>query len=234
MSTSLTDTDEYRTFCAKAATDRATFQTFRRADEYEHIVRVNAEHGQRYLAKLKLHEQPVEAASTVGDPRMYPFPGYSVPLDPVMIRYYFDRQEIWRYHGPTFGRRILEIGGGFGGLAHLLYGHCVAYAIRDLPEPRMLQDAYLAVYGDRVADADPAATYDLVVSTFAYSELKPEVQYEYAADYLREIPRGYMVCNFLTDSLTPDELLNLIPGGRFEEENPRTHEANRVLVWGDK
>ena len=109
MSSSLTDTEEYRSFCARAALDPAVFQTFRRAREYEHIVHVGVEDGGRYLARLE--QPPVEAADTTGDPRMNVYPGYAVPLDPVLVRYHHDRQELRRLFGdlagiPTFRSRL--------------------------------------------------------------------------------------------------------------------------------
>jgi hypothetical protein len=236
VSTSLTDTVEYRDFCRRAATDPATFQTFRRQPEYEHVVRVGEDDGGRYLRRLT--DVPVDAASTIGDPRMYDYPGASVPLDPVMVRYYHDRQEIRRWFGSTTEMDVLEIGGGFGGLARLLAPETSIYDIRDLSEARMLQDAYLERFGLTVGDAVAGHPYDLVVSTFAFSELTRETMSNYEAHYLRHCLRGWMICNFLAvEQVYEDEMLELVqrwhPLARWEPETPETHPANRVMVWGD-
>jgi len=236
MTSSLTDTEEYRSFCARAALDPAVFQTFRRQREYEHVVYVGQDDGGRYLARLDLLDL-VEAASTIGDPRMVDYPTSPVPLDPVMVRYYHDRQEIRRYFGDLSGMSVLEIGGGFGGLARLLAPEVRSYAICDLPEVRALQDAYLRRCPGRpsVHEPRPGHPYHLIVSTFAFSELRPATQYRYMIDYVRHAKRCWMICNFLTDSLGPDQLLPLMPeGARWEPETPETHVSNRVLVWGDK
>lgn len=234
MSTSLTDTFEYRAFCAAAAGDDTVFQTFRRQPEYEHIVRVSPEDGGRYLARLD--EPPVAAADTTGDPRMHSYPGYGVPLDPVLVRYHHDRQEIRRHFGDLDGLSVLEIGGGFGGLARLLIPEVGSYAICDLPEVRRLQDRYLARFGDQVDDACPYLGYDLVVSTFAFSELGRSTMLDYADEYLYGCPSGWMICNFLAvEQVYADEMIALMPAGaRFEPETPETHVANRVIVWGDR
>jgi len=230
--TSWTDIPEYREFCELAATDPDTFAAFRRQPEYHHIVYVSPEDGQRYLERLTC--VPSAALDATGLPPIYPYEtaAGTLMLDPVMIRYCHDRQEIWNHHGETDGMRILEIGGGFGGLARLLAAHCASYAICDLPEVRHLQDVYLARYGVSVEDADPTEAYDLVVSTFAFSELYAEVQAEYADDYLRPTPRGWMICNFVNPAHDPDDVIALVPGARYEPEEPRTHPANRVMVWG--
>ena len=233
---SLTDTEEYRTFCARAALDPAVFQTFRRQREYEHVVYVGQDDGARYLNRLT--EPPVDAAGTVGDPRMVNYPGYDVPLDPVMVRYYHDRQEIHRLFGNALaGISVIEIGGGFGGLARLLCPEVLHYSICDLPEVRALQDTYLRRCPGRphVHEPRPGHPYDLIVSTFAFSELRPATQYRYMIDYVRHAKRCWMICNFLTESLGPDDLLPLMPeGARWEPETPETHVSNRVLVWGDR
>ena len=238
MSSSLTDTQEYRDFCRLAASDPAVFQTFRRQPEYEHIVRVSEEDGGRYLRRLE--EPPVDATAVIGDPRMYSYPAYSVPLDPVMIRYHHDRQTIRSLFGPLEEMNVLEIGGGFGGLAHLLLDECGTYAICDLPEVRLLQDAYLHRWGQHVDEAEPSGlldtyAYDLVVSTFAYSELKPDVARVYAADYLHGAARGWLVCNFLApDQLHRAELAELLPYAEELPETPETHVTNRVYAWGHR
>lgn len=233
MTTSLTDTTEYREFCRLAATDPVVFQSFRRQPEYEHVVYVSEENGGRYLSRLTA--KPVQAAGVTGDPRMFMYPAVSVPLDPVLIRYHHDRQEIRRFFGDTSILNVLEIGGGFGGLAHLMLPYCRSYSICDLPEVRLLQDAYLARFGQQVDDADPFfESYDLVVSTFAFSELTPATAHSYIEEYVSRIPRGWMICNFLApDQLHADELDELLPG-RWEPETPETHVTNKVRVWGDR
>ena len=233
MSSSLTDTQEYRDFCRLAATDPAVFQTFRRQPEYEHIVRVSEADGARYLARLEA--APVDATAVIGDPRMFSYPNYSVPLDPVMVRYYHDRQTIRNLFGNTDEMDVLEIGGGFGGLAHLLLDECASYAICDLPEVRLLQDAYLDRWGQTVDEASPHTSYDLVVSTFAYSELTPATAYRYADEYLQYADHGWMICNFLApDQLHRDELAELLPYADELPETPETHVTNRVYAWGHR
>ena len=229
MRTSLTVTAEYRDFCKLAADNPAVFKTFRRQPEYSHVVAVHPDDGRRYLERLEVW--PERAEDATGSPLM--FEAERVMLDPVMVRYHHDRQEIWRRFGPTSDMRIVEIGGGFGGLARLVAPFCESYAICDLPEVRALQDVYLARFDVQVDDAEPG-DYDLVISTFAFSELVPDVQRQYAEDYLCGSPRGWMICNFLAEGLGPAELLDLVPGARWEPEVPRTHPLNRVLVWGDE
>ena len=183
----------------------------------------------------RLDSPPIDATDVTGDPRMYMYPRYAVPLDPVLIRYHHDRQTLRQLFGSLEGMRVVEIGGGFGGLAHLLIGECDTYAIRDLPEVRALQDTYLARFGQHVDEAEPHTMYDLVVSTFAYSELRPPVARMYADQFLHQAARGWLVCNFLApDQLHRHELHELLPYATEGPETPETHVTNRVLTWGTR
>jgi hypothetical protein len=75
--------------------------------------------------------------------------------------------------------------------------------------------------------------YDLVVSTFAFSELKPETAMTYANQYLHEVRRGWMICNFLAPDQLHAEELNVMLPGRWLPETPETHVTNKVRVWGE-
>jgi hypothetical protein len=226
VSTSLVDIKAYRDFWALAARDSQVFVTFRQHPLYEHMVIVSPELGQQYLSALEVY--PTLAESRTGDPRMHRYAGGRM-FDPTMLRYYHQRQEIWRHFGQTDHMRVLEIGGGFGGLATLFEGHCTAYYMCDLPEARALQHAY----GARALDAVPGGRYDLLVSAYAFSELNREIQIQYAKSYI--VSRGWMVYNFINpQALGADEVLDLFPGSRWEAEAPLSHPDNRILVWGDR
>jgi hypothetical protein len=227
--TSNTDKPGYREFCALAARDPEVFATFRQHPAYVKVLRTTRENGQRYLNQLTA--RPYLATDLTGGPLRF---DYGEWLDPVMIRYYHHRQEVWRLFGDTTKFHILEIGGGFGGFARLFDSG--VYSILDLPEARQLQDTYLqAVCGHGVRSATPGRTYDLVISTYAFSELNRDVQMAYARDYLAWAPRGWMIYNFINPSaLRADEVLALFPGSRWEAEDPLTDPLNRVLIWGDQ
>ncbi len=223
MSTSLTDTAAYREFCLQAATDPATFSTFRRHPEMQFLA-VPREIGEAYLREL--HE--VDTLYPVGSPHLFDYSG--LLLDPVMLRYCHQRQEIVRLFGSTEKMRILEIGGGFGGLARVFAGRCVSYSICDLPEARQLQNTYAALFGLVVRDGVPGG-YDLIISAYAFSELTREVQVAYASDF--QASRGWMVYNDINPAgATFDELIEMLPAFDVLPEHPQSHPDNRVLVWG--
>lgn len=204
--TSLTDTRAYRDFCARAAADPDVYATFREAPEYRDILAVTPEQGGQYRALLNYD------------------PGTD---DPVMLRYHVQAQEIRRLFAPLGD--VVEIGGGFGGLASLLAPECSRYEIVDLPEVRALQNVYLERFG--ISTTPIAGGIDVLISCYAFSELAPLVQHEYRNAYLSRARRGYMVCNFIRSDVTPELLEAMVPRSRWLPEHPLTHPDNRVLVW---
>lgn len=217
MSTSRTDTEAYRKACASAATDwRMLAPAFRFMPGYAGVLDVSEELGAQYRAAL-LYDPQTD--------------------DPVLLRYHWQRQEIRRRFGRkhevfpfAHGFRIVEIGGGFGGLAALVAPHVGCYEIVDLPEVRLLQDAHLLRFGIRLAKV--TGEIGLLISCYAFSELTPEVQREYAATYIARAKHGYLICNFLGGSLPFTELLRLMPAGaRSEPEVPNSHPDNCVITW---
>lgn len=209
MTTSRTDRPEWRDFCKQAAVN---MNGFRQAPELNDVLGVSRELGRKYRLALDLP------------------PGYDD--DPLFCRYLHQAHELRRRFGLA-GKRIVEIGGGYGGLAAVVAAECDAYEIVDLPEARRLQNAYLA--RQEIQLTTVGGPFDLLVSCYAFSELVPEVQREYAAAYLARADAGYMICNFLGGSLSPAQLLALAPkGARYEAERPQSHPDNLVMIWGDK
>ena len=101
---------------------------------------------------------------------------------------------------------VLEIGGGYGGLARLFALNGIDYTIMDMPESLFFSEVYLKANGiDNVkqltADAE-IGEYDLVISQGTFQEmpqewvntlaekLKGKVKYVYSLNYLRGGPFG--------------------------------------------
>lgn len=134
--------------------------------------------------------------------------------------------------GPLDGMRVLEIGGGYGGMAAELARRGCQVGIVDLPEARALQRAYLASAGVELAKLgdDP---FQIGFSAYALSECRADFQTDYAR-MLARCPHGYIVWNgwIHDDGLTRDQLKALLPRAHWIGEIPRSHELNDVLAWG--
>ena len=90
-------------------------------------------------------------------------------------------------------------------------------------------------------DALPTnASYDLVISNYAFSEITVDEQINYINNVINKSKSGYMTCNFISDifnlkSLTLDELLALmdLPNRKITliSEEPNTYHSNIVITW---
>ena len=228
MGSSVTDTEAYRAVCLRAATDPEAFATFRDDPVYAPVVAISPEIGQECLARAN----PEIAALIPQD-------------DPTFCRYAWQLTRMLDLFGPLKGMRVLEIGGGFGGMAWLLSTYCepASYTIVDLPEVTRLQRRWLSQkreIGERLgvswipsdSPRERGPEVDLLISTWAFSELVPDWQRHYAKLYLAHAKRGYMECNFVQHCLGPDAVQALVPGSVWIPDDPPTHPLNRTLVWG--
>ena len=153
----------------------------------------------------------------------------TVETDPVLMRMFNTKESYWahlgniiEYIGALDGLRIVEIGGGYGGLA-MLINKCrpACYHIIDLPEVCELQRRYLAGSQVECFTEPTGQDYDLVISNYALSEIPDNKLY--IDEVLRRSKHGYITCN--TDLVKldwPHQKLPDIPGER---------KTNYVLVW---
>jgi len=80
-------------------------------------------------------------------------------------------------------------------------------------------------------------TYDLVISNYAFTELRREIQDTYLERIILNTRRGYITYNEHTppyfNSYKKDELLKIIPGAYALDEVPLTHSKNCIIAWGE-
>jgi hypothetical protein len=80
--------------------------------------------------------------------------------------------------------------------------------------------------------------YDLVISNYAFTELRREIQDVYLEKIILPSCRGYISYNEITPeyfrSYNRDELIKIIPNSHIVEEAPLTHPKNCIIVWGDR
>lgn len=249
LRSSLSDNGEYPAFCAEAAADPRVFATFRRAPGYSEILEhVPSRLGKRYLDVIR--QDPASVASamsmcasdTVGDPITFHYAGFG-DASPTTLRYLKVAEDLKRHFGSEDWSRILEIGVGYGGQCRVLCGlfPVTEYVLVDLPPVLALTKRFLSA--SRVdtptayisADSTQPAQSDLVISNYAYSELRREVQEEYFQHFVEGTPRGYMTFNRIAPrsfhSLSAEELAERV-GGTVLAESPRSYPGNRVVMWG--
>jgi putative sugar O-methyltransferase len=121
------------------------------------------------------------------------------------------------------GKRIVEIGGGYGGqcmtIMDIFKPKC--YHIIDLPEVSDLQSRYLAGYkGVKCLTKASGEEYDLVISNYALSEIKDNN--DYIDQVCMKSQSGFITCN--TDFVT-------IPHAKRHPDMKGERETNYILTW---
>ncbi|MBY0382060.1 MAG: putative sugar O-methyltransferase [Xanthobacteraceae bacterium] len=256
---SASDFEPYLAACRNAATTDG-FNSFRKNFEYRRILEhVSIEDGRELLdiASKRFPEYPWNefrrndefgGAETVEYGRLGNF-------TPTTNRYIKILSDIELLFGDLNGKRIVEIGGGYGGQARIIHARFTpkSYTIVDLPDPAALTRRYLDCFGlsnitvtSRISKPDMAP--DLVISNYALSEIRRKIQNEYLNAYALQSKHGYMIWN--VKALTKGRLwryhhpmsdreLRKRVGGTIISTSPwLTSEdlaiGNSLVVWGTK
>lgn len=150
---------------------------------------------------------------------------------PTYFRYAFVLSEIvWPAKGT---KHILEIGGGYGGQAHVLTQNVQvdSYTILDLPPVCRLQSRYLKACG--VNNVVPVSDYrlllsleyDLVISNYAYDELERATQEAYLP-LLEHSKRGYITANNCKEWIWQH-----LPGAKWKYQEPEGVGTATIMRW---
>lgn len=245
--------EDYLSACLEAARDETAFSRFRQHPAIEYVMEhVSEAQGSEMLNNIRSKNPRLFERITSfsvndkhGGPKLIMFPGVG-EFSPVTLRYINILGQLETYFGSLDGKRIVEIGGGYGGQAMVICSHfqIADYLIHDLPPVTELQQAFLqrepCTQSVRFCNApSPTGKYDLVVSNYAFSECDCATQEAYLETVLLQANAGYMICNFLDPaatgihSMSKQQITKSIPGSRFISEVPSTHPGNAVLVWGN-
>ncbi|MBV8169418.1 MAG: putative sugar O-methyltransferase [Alphaproteobacteria bacterium] len=207
--TSMSDTDEYREICRRAAEDDVLFATFREHPTYRFVVATEFQFlGLDYWLALQdrgfdpAFFDKVRDLDALGGVTTIAFDEAGT-VAPQTMRYVKIASDLEQLFGALDGQHVIEIGGGFGGqCAAIMRRFAVAsYTLVDLPEPLALARRYLdtlGITGVRFAELDTlpdGATYDLAISCYAWSEMERSIQTAYADRVFRKAAAGYLALN---------------------------------------
>lgn len=250
---SISDDGEFPRFCELASRDAAVFARFRRSAIYmtilEHVTR---EQGGVYLRELLSDPwvfdrlRPLFSADDVGGPRTYSYPGIG-KASPTTLRYIKVAADLHQLFGDIEGLRIAEIGIGYGGQARALTTAWTLqrYELYDLPPILNLARRFLEAasvdtgsFGFHDGRSPVPAAADLVVSNYALSEVRRELQDAYLQNVVVGAARGYLTYNHISPpelrSYSAEEIVAMIPGAHTLPEVPLTAPGNVIIVWGDR
>jgi putative sugar O-methyltransferase len=248
---SLSELDDYLTLCVLASENDEYFKKFRSCRSYRAILEnVDGAAAEKLLSVIQSYGKSGEDFrnlwhSEIGKPYTYHVAGLG-RISPTELRYSKIICELENLFGELNGFRVTEIGVGFGGQgAQILNTFNLAeYEFIDLAEPLQLVKRYLKEIkaSGKVQLTAPDSVMDkkrdLVISNYAYSELKIEVQEEYFEKVISCSDRGFVIYNHITPksyrTLTADEFAARIQGAEIFAERPLSHPGNVLVVWGHK
>ena len=230
---------DYCELCRQAVADPAVFATFRQRPEYTRILEhVTPEQGIEYAKCVSSGEFRPDVWQTndsIGSPVRQEYL-QAGRVSPTTLRYAKNVSDIAWFFGDLNGARIVEVGGGYGGLARLVKARWPSsdYTIIDLPEPLALAQKYLHTLGTEAHlvnafELPQKIEADLFISNYALSELPPDVIKLYVSRVAMNCPRGYISANAAADLLPG--LFGPLGVQRYPEV-PLTGPNNYMLFWG--
>lgn len=144
-------------------------------------------------------------------------------------------------------KNIVEIGGGYGGQCKIISTRIKfeSYTILDLKEATELQSKYLDLLKVKNVDCLHPPIFnkfnnkeiDLIISTFAWSELTKEVQMFYFDNYIKKAKHGYFRCNLCYSGLKREEIIDLFMRAGFknlfvgQEEVSVQDNSTIMFIW---
>lgn len=250
LRTSITDNREFPNFCLKAAAREEAFEKFRRdglcllfidnvshSQGKEYFEAIHADH-----PNLISHFDDFRQNDQLGSPITFSY-DHIPPISPKTLQYIKIAGDIETRFGDLNGKRILEIGGGYGGQCTILSRlfNLKEYIIVDLPEALQLAKRHLKslnilnVIFKTPEEIDANQTYDLVLSNFAFSQCTKKAQKEYIDKILAHAKAAFLLCDEISplygiDSYSTKELTTLLKSHVIEvlEDQPS---GSSILFW---
>ncbi len=255
---------EYPKYCLKAAQDPEVFKNFKRHRIYQGVVTCcnTYSRGMQFYNVLKRQfpefinlKDRFRENDMIGNPLTQEYPEIG-RFSAVTLRYLKVANALQGTFGDLQKLHIVEIGGGYGGLAKMIdvLGGYGSYTLIDLPEALELAKKYVEAAGlpnvhfeacdelDQLKDKH----YDLLVSNYAYSEIDVAEQNEYITKVINNIPNGYITFNFHgpkyfgVHSLSVEEFKNILESrSRVVSTEPEVPDLtmagvdkkNVILTW---
>jgi len=248
--TSLTDNIDYPEFCWQASLDYSIFRDFRCNEIYRTALEHDSfEQGLEYLEAINKSKSNVLSKineflknDRIGNPEVFDYEGIGT-IAPPTLRYIKILSDLETEFGTLDNLNICEIGVGYGGLCRIIssYFKVKTYTLVDLKPVLMLAKRYLDHYPlnttpiYKTMNELPKESYDIAISNYALTELRREIQDIYLEKVLLSATRGYITYNEINpedfNSYTKEELIQLIPQIRVNQEVGILHPKDCILVW---
>lgn len=242
-----TETENYLKACKDFCEDENLFLNFKKNKDFQVILEhLSPQEGGYYFDRitedLKSDQSIIDKFKEndlFGNPSKHLYESYG-HISPSTIRYISNLSDIKKYFSGIKFDKIVEIGGGYGGLAKTLncYYDYKQYILADLPEVNQLSKKYLNLFPklkNKIFHRDcfnfeKELNIDLVISNYALSELSFDSQKEYYDKIIVNAEHFYIMYNHLAG--TYDEFYNLA-NNDFVIETEEELRGN-VIMYGKK
>jgi len=249
--TSLSDDLLYPDFCLKASNDVLTFMNFRQNEIYRRILEhVDQNTGRLYLDEIERTRKEllsdidkIKENDLNGNPDIYDYDIIG-KICPSTLRYAKVLADLLNKFHSLDGLKIVEVGVGYGGQCRVINSLCKPkeYTLVDIKPALSLAQCYLDCYiltsqmKYKTMNELVKEDYDLIISNYAFTELRREIQDVYLERIILNSRCGYITYNDITPdyfkSYKYDELLKIIPNSYIVDEVPLTSPLNRIIIWG--
>jgi phospholipid N-methyltransferase len=229
------------------------FSNFRQNAVYRTILEhVNEKIGQLYLEEIKRTRielinsiDKIKANDIYGNPDICEYEHIG-KICPSTLRYAKVLADLMNVFNSLDGLRIAEIGVGYGGQCRVINSMCKPkeYTLIDIKPALLLAQCYLDGYilsslmNYKTMNELHKENYDLIISNYAFTELKREIQDVYLEKVILNSKCGYITYNEITPddfrSYKKDELVKMIPNSYVIEEIPQTdmqNQKNCIIIW---
>jgi len=249
--------DSYINHCQKAVKNEAVFANFRSSVKYGPILEhVPPSLGAAYLENIFINntflvnhiDKFISINDRVGSPQVCDFEigviKKKFKASPTTLRYVKVLSDLISLYGSLYGLNIVEIGGGYGGLAAVIKAQFSfnSYYDVDLRWPGVLAKKYTSAVGidnfipitpEKLDDLEDVKI-DLVISNYAFSECNRETRDIYIDKIFSRAATGYITHN--GDDARRNETQSSIEGYRnfriFDQDLSRREvKRHPIFVW---
>lgn len=240
--------------CPKAFADEKPqagpyFRIFRQIME-----RLSFEEGQKYLdvtlthyPELLIYFDQFRENDHIGEPIIYDYGDKIGYFSPSTLQYIKILGDLKHLFGDLSKMRIVEIGGGYGGLCKTLSVLGFAqYTIIDTPQNLLLSKNYLSQLGVKGVtfveseNINPSQHYDLVIVHSTWSKIKKSQQEKYLRNIVVPTANGYVWHHakakfFGINSFSIADIVSLLHKnhrkGKVEPERFLIGTPNQLITW---
>jgi putative sugar O-methyltransferase len=207
--------NEYLEICRRAVEDDEIFAKFKSIQGYKNILEhVTPRQGHEYLEiAMSMSEDALienidafKENDEIGTPDKFSYDKIG-KISPTTIRYIKNVFEMATLLQDTPVSRVVEVGGGYGGLCKTLSVVCDfdEYILVDLPEAVEVQRKYLSCFPELFAkckfiscdDLEEIKDVDLFISNYALSECDYDTQVNYYDKLVSNSKFAYIIYNLV-------------------------------------